>query len=269
MATTLDDSSAAVKIKARVTAPPVKFTIGAAASLCAVLMPRLLAALAVKDQASINFVTGEYLEVAGLFSVLVVFVVMILEWRVPRAPGDTFMTALGVPAILAGALTTNQNAMALQEKTQSANAVADILAKEASIPIESSKPARAEGSPQSGLVDALVPTIHAESAMPPSDVDQARLAVDQRLAVRINQPHYLIVLDRAASQPAAQTRATHLMQRLASATPSQPVTLRVQQQGNEFLVVESGAARAKSDAVLEAVRLKNVYHVNPALVEVN
>jgi hypothetical protein len=105
--------------------------------------------------------------------------------------------------------------------------------------------------------------------MPPSDVDQARLAVDQRLAVRINQPHYLIVLDRAASQPAAQTRATHLMQRLASATPSQPVTLRVQQQGNEFLVVESGAARAKSDAVLEAVRLKNVYHVNPALVEVN
>ena len=53
------------------------------------------------------------------------------------------------------------------------------------------------------------------------------------------------------------------------ATPSQPVMLRVQQKGSEFLVVESGAARAKSEAVLEAVRLKNVYHVSPALVEEN
>ena len=120
-----------------VTAPILKFAIGTVASLCAVLVPRLLAGLATRDQANITFITREYGELAVLLSALVGVVVAILEWRVPRAPRDTFMTTLGIPAILAGALSANQNAGALQSATQTQEVLADKLGQASGIAIES------------------------------------------------------------------------------------------------------------------------------------
>ena len=123
-----------------VTAPILKFAIGTVASLCAVLVPRLLAGLATRDQANITFITREYGELAVLLSALVGIVVAILEWRVPRAPRDTFMTTLGIPAILAGALSANQNAGALQSATQTQLPDASHASPLLSWPTSSAKP---------------------------------------------------------------------------------------------------------------------------------
>ena len=246
-----------------VSAPGLKFVIGAIASLCAVLIPRLLAALAQRDQVSVTFITPQYAGLAAVFSVLVGLVVTILEWRVPRTPFDTFMTTLGVPAMLAGALSANQNAGALQEKTQKANELVDALSKETGIAIESPKTNAPDTGRQGAWADALIPPVYANAD------DALRSTEDQSpFAIRVNQPRYLIVLDRAATQQDAETKTSQLTQRLTAAAPGQPLSMQVQRQGAEFLVVVAGGARIKADAMLEALRVKNTYHVTPTLVAV-
>jgi hypothetical protein len=220
--------------------------------------------LALRDTSNITFVTREYAGLAVLLSLLVGVVVVIFEWRVPRTPRDTFMTTLGIPAILAGALSANQNAGALQETTQKANELADTLAKESGINIESPRRTSKEMSWHGALADVLIPPAYAASAETMLQSADAQ----HQLAIRINQPRYLIVLDRATTQQDAEAKASQLTLSLAAAAPGHPLSTRVQRQGNEFLIVVAGGARVKADALLEAVRVKNTYHVSPTLVEV-
>ena len=246
-----------------VSAPMLKFAIGAIASLCAVLIPRLLAALAQRDPVSVTFITPEFAGLAAAFSGLVGLVVTILEWRVPRAPFDTFMTTLGVPAILAGALSANQNAGALQEKTQKANELVDALSKETGIAIESPKTSPTDTGRQGAWADVLIRPVYAAN----DDAALRSAEAQPPFAIRVNQPRYLIVLDRAATQQDAETKASQLTQRFAAVAPGQPLSTQVQRQGAEFLVVVAGGARIKADAILEAVRVKNTYHLTPTLVQ--
>lgn len=245
-----------------VTAPVLKFVIGFTASICAVLFPRLIAMLTTTDSAKITFFSGEYLLVALILSALVGVVVMILEWRVPRAPRDTFMTTLGLPAILAGALSANQNTATLQDAMKAQDALAAALASKSGISIEST-PASAEPGKQGQLIDLLVTPVYAQASRPTMMAAQSR-----PLAIVIDQAKCLIVLDRAPTQQAAQAKAAQLNQQLQRTAPTHPMTVEVQKQGNEYLVVAPGGARTKSDAVLEAVRIKDTYHVTPTLLEV-
>jgi hypothetical protein len=247
-----------------VSAPGVKFAIGSIASLCAVLVPRLLAALTVRDQADVIFISRDFAGLAVLFSALVGLVVAILEWRVPRAPRDTFMTTLGIPAILAGALSANQNTQALQQAAKTQGDLVNVLSGQAGISIEPAKaPGTAPGSQQGRLTDVLIPPLYA-AGLQANSVTTA----PTQFAISVNQPRYFIVLDRARTQQEAQARASQLAQRLSASAPGRPLALQVQRYADEFLVVVGGGARAKSDAVIEAVRVKNMYRVNLTLVEV-
>ena len=240
---------------AQVTAPVLKFTIGTIASLCAVLLPRMLAALSLGGNRDLGFVDQTYIEVAVGFSVLVGLAVMFLEWKIPRKPRDTFMATLGIPAILAGAVSGNQNAQQLQQQMQRENNLTKLASEKSDIPIESTSP---DHQSRENSV-ALIPPVYAETRLPAQQVTR-----QPPLAIQIRQPRYFIVLDRSPNQQEAQAKMSVLSQRLKSA--NQPLSLQVQKQRNEFLVV-AGGPRVRADALLEAVRLKDTYHVNPTLVE--
>jgi hypothetical protein len=249
----------------QVSAPLLKFVIGTVASLCAVFVPRLIAALSLSDGANITFVTGEYALLAVMFSGLIGLVVALLEWRVPRAPGDTFMTTLGIPAILAGALSANQNTSALQDATRQQNELANALSHVSGIAIEPAKTSSSVDPRERGsLIDAIVQPVYAQGAQLSPRVAQQ----PSRLAIQIRQPEYFIVLDRGQNQQEAQAKASGLKGRLNATASGHPLNIRVQQQGNQFLVVVDGGPRIKSDALLEALRMKDTFHVNPTLVEV-
>lgn len=250
-----------------VSAPPLKFTIGSVASLCAVLGPRLIAALTVPDRADVTFVTREYFALAMIFSGIVGVVVTILEWHVPRAPRDTFATTLGIPAILAGALSANQSAAALQQAIEQQNELVRALSTQTNISIESGKPmgaTRTGGEPGiSGMLRNLLETpAYAEPQQPAVKAPQP-----PRLGVVVDQARYFIVLDRASTLGEAQKKQGDLNARLKEATPNRPLSLQIEKQASEFLVIEAGGARVKSDALVEAVRLKDVYRITPTLVE--
>jgi hypothetical protein len=253
-----------------VSAPGLKFTIGMVASICAVLAPRLIAALTITDRASVTFVSRQYFLLALIFSGLVGLVVAILEWRVPRVPRDTFMTTLGLPAILAGALSANQNTAALQHAAQTQDALADALSRHIGISIEPAKPVSVPETPekQGALIDLLVAPVYAQGTQANVAPAGALAAQRARLGILIDQARYLIVLDRARTEQDAQTRAFQMGERLKQAAPGRPLNVQIEKQASEFLIVVSGGPRLKSDAVLEAVRVKDTYHVTPTLVEV-
>jgi hypothetical protein len=49
--------------------------------------------------------------------------------------------------------------------------------------------------------------------------------------------------------------------------PGSRLAIQIEPYAKDFLIVASGAPRIKSEALIEALRLKDVYHVAPSLVE--
>ena len=166
-----------------VAAPALNFGIGLVASMCAVMMPRLLGALTAKNHGELLFFSPQYFEAAVILSVLVGFVIAILEWGVPRSPSDTFMTTLGIPAILAGALSANQDGAAFQQQRQTRETLADELSRETGIVIEPATSDRSDdrNGPQS-LINFFVPTVYAAGNLAPlpSSSGSTQLAVNDR-----------------------------------------------------------------------------------------
>ena len=246
-----------------VSAPAMKFFIGLVAAICAVFFPRLIAALTAGEHPRITFVSPEYFVLALCFSVMVAVAVMILEWRVPRAPRDTFMTTLGVPAMLAGALSASEGTAALQQMHATQEQLEQELGNAKGIKIESAIRTGADGQ---GLAerfsDVIVAPAYAEPRQPVQHVQAPRLGI------YVEEPRCFIVFDRAPKREDANARMADLTARLNRINPQRPLQLQVERQGNEFLVVVSGGPRPKSAALLEALRLKDAYHVAPTLVEV-
>jgi len=241
-----------------VSAPAVKFFIGSVAALCAVFSPRLIAALALPDRGGVTFISTSYALLALLFALLMGLVIAVFEWRVPRTPRDTFMTTLGIPAILAGALTANQTTVELQKATKAF----DDLAKASGIPIEPASTGATAVGKEGFLRDLLVTPVYAEGAEsgpPPTEPTQ--------LGISINQPRYFVVLDRAKTQGDAQARLSNLNRQLAAAAPGPPPRIEIKQQATEFLIVLAGGPMVKSTATVEAAKLKNTYRLSPSLVE--
>jgi hypothetical protein len=247
-----------------VSAPGLKLAIGFIASLCAVFSPRLIAALSVPDHADITFISAEYAELALAFSLLIGLVVAILEWRVPRTPRDTFMTTLGVPAILAGALTANQGAAELQRTSQSLDSTVNAMLQNNGIPVETPAASGAASEGASSLLRVpFVATVYAQAATAAPVMTPAA----SRLAIVINQPRYFVVLDRATTAADAQARLSALTKSLNAAAPGRAPKVELRTQSGAFLIVLSGGPLAKADAAVQAVNVKNTYRLSPTLVQ--
>jgi hypothetical protein len=247
-----------------VSAPSMKFLVGMAAALCAVFAPRLIAALTTADRATVTFISREYFLLALSFSVLVAVAVTILEWHVPRAPRDTFTMTLGLPAILAGALSASQGTTALQRAIEAQEALANELSHRSGIAIEPAADTQGEKRPgqQGALSDVLITPAYAEGLQP---AQQAQ--AQSRLGIFVDQPRYFIVLDRAPNRPEAERKASELTARVGRAAPGSRLAMQIEKQGQSFLIVEAGGPRFKSEALIEALRVKDVYHLAPSLVE--
>jgi len=224
-----------------------RFLVGAFAGALASFFPRLVAVLGGDPNDNVVLFSSTYLLVGGLVALAVGAVVLIIDSDPHRKLRDVFTTALGIPTLLMGALTTGatvHNATLADLKIQT---IAKELADKNQIPIRTDVPFEvvpamrpADGV---GLIDLVIPSAHAQAAA----VNPA--AQTNRLGIALREPQFLTVYQEARDDASLRPLQLVLAQR---GLPSRTVLLV----DGRHLLVATGPARPYSDAVLDSARAK-------------
>lgn len=255
--------------KRKVMRPEAKFIIGFFAGLCSAFFPRLIVMLNMSGESTEIIVFDlNYLIYSLLFSGLVGVAVMIIEWYVVSEPAKTFMMALSIPALISGAFNSNSALDLYKEKSAATKNLQTELEKQltdkeriptltapAKIKILSKKRGT-QAEPTSfyssllGIRKAYAANVH---TMP-----------NNIFAFKVQEPLFMVVLDRAQNRQEALQRANALRQSIPQA---QAIALG----NNQFAVVLEGVSLPRAEALLEAIRIRQQYpnlNLNPSLLPV-
>ena len=233
-----------------------RFLVGVFAGALASFFPRLVAVLGGDPNDNVVLFSSTYLLVGGIVALAVGVVVLIIDSDPQRQLRDVFTTALGVPTLLMGALTTGataHNAVLADLKLQT---ITQELASKNQIPIRTDVPfgmpeAAARRPAGVGLLDLLIPSAHAQAAAAPAP--QAN-----RLGITLREPQFVTMYQEARDDAALRPLQQSLAQR---GLPSRTVQLA----DGRHLLVAAGPARPYSDAVLDGARAKD-FGATPYLV---
>lgn len=243
--------------------PLVKFLVGLFAAMCACLLPRLGAMLVPGGAVDMKFLTTDYLIAALMFSALVGIVIVILEFRKFVELKETFMAALGVPALIAGAFNSSTSATQIGQLTEKTSELSQALRTETGIPrTQTPIEIRPIEPPASPPIKGLLPSrfmVIVEAHAAEATLAQSSPRPSQ-YAIQAQQPNYVIVLDQATTKEAALKRAEDLRQKVPDAQAVQTST--------GFLIIKGSAPQPESSAVLDAVRIKNELNLSPKLQQV-
>jgi hypothetical protein len=176
-----------------------QFAVGTFAGVCAAFVPRLTLKIGPQTGSTPVEVTAfptDYLVAAIVFSLLIGGVALILEWGGKRSPRDTFLAALGVPALLTGVFTTANLDNEVIRQAAQVKSISDQRARDAGIEIDETPqgPAPAE----SGFLwkPNLMPTAFAQER---GVVQPQQVQTSPPLGVRYREPRYWIVLAAAST----------------------------------------------------------------------
>lgn len=238
-----------------------KFAIGLLAGSAAVLLPRLLALLSKSDDAHMVFFPSSYFVLAAGVGAFVGLVMLVIEYQVPAKPKETFMAALGIPAVLSGALGTASTAENVSDLARDAERLRQAVRQEQGIVKDGVfnllEPLPLQAGPAAGSSSLPLPfvgTAHAQAngGGAPDPV---------RFGVRVEQPKYIVVLKKSGSAQQAMRDAQALQAELPSA--------RAVRSDKGYFVVLGGAPAGETDALLAARQAKKASdEVHPVLVEV-
>jgi hypothetical protein len=238
---------------------PVKFLIGLFAGICAAFLPRL-GAILTTDTGHLTVFPSEFVFVGAVFGVLVGGVMMILEYGIPRPPKETFLAALGVPALIAGALNTASNTNELKDVVRQQSTLTQALGRQLDIPILPAasvqllpeKPSTRDGASW----HEWIPLGRAFAA----DTPPGTGAGGFNPGIQVQQQRYVIILDEAKTEKEALARAKALRAKVPQAQ-----AVRTDQ---GYLVIQGGAPRNEASALLEAVKIKSETQLQPRLLPV-
>lgn len=224
--------------------------IGFIAAGSAAVVPRLVAQLTLQDAGSLTLFSSNFVIIACVFALFIGIIVAIMEYGAQRSPRDTFMTALGIPALLAGALTTSDGASKISTQQAEIKALARQVSELAGIPrnetvLEFSPTGQGASTtrpPSSGALESVlgIATAHAADG-------NIAASPQQSFGYAVREPYYMVVLHKVTSQAEAETRAAALRR--------SNVDARVMHAGSNFYVT-LGGPRPEQDAVQEAIRIK-------------
>src|SRR5262245_20380891 len=201
-----------------------KFLIGFVAAMCAITFPRLLALLAQSEDLPVVFFPTPYLVMAVSLALLIGFVIVIFEYKVRTQPRDTFMTALGIPVLIAGALSTasslgnvsnikNDNERLKQEVRQESG-IGKVGSFSSIKPLE----LNATPPPAAPAKKISLPLPFGEAyAQANTPTPAVRVDNEVRFGIQVQQPRYIVVLKQVQSQDEAVREAQALRQQVPSA----------------------------------------------------
>lgn len=262
-----EDAPARSALAGTTSSASAKFCIGFLAGVSAVLLPRVLALVSQGDETQIVFLPAPYFLLALGVGLFIGLVMLVIEYEVPAKPRETFMAALGIPAILTGALGTAATAGSVSDLAADAARLRQAVRHEQGIDKAGSfteiEPLSAIAAPRpaartSSFLPAIIATAHAQDAR----VAQAEPADPIRFGIRVEQPQYVVVLKHAKSRQEAVQKAQQLRQDLPSA--------RAVKANQAYYVILGSTPAGETDALLAATQAKKTLgaRVDPVLVEV-
>jgi hypothetical protein len=182
-------------------------------------------------------------------------------------PRETFMTALAVPAVIAGGLGTASGVSSINTIKNDAERLKQEVRQERGIAKSGSFTSfqSLEGMPppapakRSSLMPALIAEAHAQAGgvQPVADNDAPRFGI------QVQQPRYVVVLKEARSQEEAIREAQNFRQQLPAA--------QAVKANNGYFVILGDGTRSETDALLAAARAKKTVgneNLRPVLVEI-
>lgn len=234
------------------------FLIGFFACQCAVFVPRMLAMLN-SGSGDTAFFSASYITVGMVFSLVIGGITVIFEAARKKTAAETFMTALGIPALLAGALNTGTADADLHHSEAEKQQLVEALREQFDTKVDEAAV---------GIKDLHDTGGNAHSQLDLSPLASAyaqtnKMTPESRkydLGLRVEQKPYVVVLGKEKDKAAALKRAEELRKTIPEATAVQA--------GPDFLVVDGTASRSKAAAMLRAVELQKKTGLKPYLLQI-
>jgi hypothetical protein len=233
-----------------------KFAVGMFAASCAVFCPSLVLYLKYAGSQNLTFPDRTYVAVGIGFAAVIGAITMIFEYRTRRTLAQTFMAALGIPALLSGALNTvglaENGLLAQQTTTNNFHKAANSVGIQIDQPVDVNAP----GQPQHGTwLDSIRPAYAGDTPLP-----AVPLLAQAGYSPQFVTPRYLVVLGRTSSRSSAEALAQELRRHVPDAT--------VVDSGGEFLVVAGRTPLPGTDALNRATQIKRDGFASPSLAPV-
>lgn len=237
------------------------FMIGFFASLCAVFVPRMVAMLN-GGHIEMQYFPRDFILVGLVFSLVIGGITVIFQQGRKKSAAEVFMTALGIPALLAGALSSGATGNNLNDLQAVNQRLSESLAQKSDISIEEKStnitPLETIPSntlpPVSGSGFPLISDAHAQTGGAAPESNQGL-----KLGIQVEQASYLIVLGEFSSKTEAMQKAAELRKIVPKATAVQS--------NQSFLVIDSEKPRSKSEALLKAINLQKTTGLKPYLLQ--
>lgn len=247
----------------------IKFVISFVAGCCAVFVPRLAAVLAASNVNNIEMLPSTFVILGFVFASLIGLVVVILEFNKICHPADTFMTALGIPTLLAGALATTASTNNINELSKLNSELADAARNGAQIrkvdtALSNIRPITLNDrslNQNNWVSDALFIQSALAQDTETTEISGTAETIKEPswstwATIKVQEPQYAIVLDTAPSADEAIERVSQLKDSVPSAQAIET--------SEGFFVI--GGIKPKSSAVLEAIKIKEKTGINPELI---
>lgn len=248
------------QVHVTVSRPAYKFFIGFVAGFCAALFPRVTALLLVSDvQESLQILSLGYVLVSVLFATLIGAIIMIMEWNVAKEPRTTFMAALGIPALITGSVNTIDTTKALEQQMAENRVMVREVEKLHDINVIRSGDIQPlsflERAPRSEPPAwlAIIPAAHAGDD---AFTQQPRYRLNP--SIQAAPARFVVVLEKSTSKDAAIARAAEISQKV----PAQAI---MSEQG--FLIIKRGPPVDRSEALIEALRIRDTYQLQADILE--
>lgn len=222
-----------------------KFLIGFFASVCAVFLPKIVVYLKYEGGDTLKVISTEYVVAGLVFAALIGFVILLFEWNKRSRPAEVFMTALGIPALVSGTLSTVGTADNLKIQSELQRQIVADVARAARVPIiETPITLPASGvEPQSRAFE-LISSAHA--AAPGGNVVAGGQA---QYGVQAVQREFLVVLTQTPDRAEADAKARSVKAQFPNAA--------VVPSGGKFYVTTTARPLSEAEALAAAVRLRS------------
>ena len=259
MSAQVTDSSQGAQNEARlgVSQTILRAAVGTFAGALASFFPRLMSILGGNPTQKVEIFSNEYLIAGAIVAIIVGVLVVIIDGDPGRKVRDVFMTALGIPTLLVGALSTGATGNNIAQAQGELLRTTDELRRQADIPIErkggENVPALA---PLSALQiqDFLIAPALAQTELSKPASNQ------NKIGLAIRQPTYYVIYGSARTQ-AELTKLQQDAQQAGIAAKVVPGT-----KSEYFLVPTDGAVKSYADAVVTASKAKKEFGAKPYLL---